>query len=202
MWRAPLWQLTVSNPGTIADFGDITVTDTLPDGQTFKSGSGDHFSCTGSGQSVTCKHTGASFAVNDSELITIVTTVSGGGPTAQNSATVATTSYELTTANNTATANVTVRREPQTARPLPKSPTRVKSGRTDQGQKIHTRVMCLPLKRYVAGELSYCKVTRKGKYVKVKVIGNYPMKVRIIQTAKGTDTLKPFRQTKTYIVRP
>lgn len=199
---AASWKITVSNQATIADFGVITVTDTVPAGQTVTSAGGDHFTCSQTNQTLTCTHSEPSFAANTSEEITISTTVTGGGPTATNTAVVATTSYEAKTDNNSDTAEMGVRREAQTAKSLPKSPSKVKSGRTDQGQKIRTRVMCRPLKRAVAGQASYCKVTRKGQYVKIKVIGDTPMKVKVIQTAKGTDTLKPFRQKKTYIVRP
>ena len=196
------WKITVSNQSAIADHGEITVTDDVPSRQTVTSAGGDHFNCSQKDQTLTCTHSGSSFAANTSEEITITTQVNGGGPTATNTAVVATTSYEANTANNSATADMSVRREAQSAKPLPKAPTKVKSGRTDQGQKIRTRVMCRPLKRAVAGQASYCKVTRKGQYVKIKVIGDTPMKVKVIQTAKGTDTLKPFRQKKTYIVRP
>ncbi len=195
------WRITVSNVGTIDDHGAITVTDTLPATQSLVSASGDHFNCSSSGRTITCTHTAAVFPANTSEQILITATVNAAG-SAENAASVATSSYEVNTSNNSATATMSFKRVAQTAKPLPDSPTKVKSGRTEQGQKIRTRVMCRPLKRAVAGQASYCKVTRKNGYVLVKVIGDTPMKVKVIQTAKGTKQYKPFVQKKTYIVRP
>jgi uncharacterized repeat protein (TIGR01451 family) len=195
------WKITVSNVGSIDDRGAITVSDTLPATQTLVSAGGDHFTCTSSAQKLTCTHTDTSFAANISEEILVTAVVSAAG-VAENSALVTTTSYEPNTSNNSATATVGFTRLAQTAKPLPKSPTKVKSGRTDQGQKLRTRVMCRPLKRSAAGQASYCKVTRTNRYVRIKVIGDTPMKVKIIQTAKGTTKYKPFVQKKTYIVRP
>jgi uncharacterized repeat protein (TIGR01451 family) len=194
------WLLTVSNAGTISDNGLITVSDSLPVGQQYVSAQADGWVCEAAGRQLTCTHGVLAAATTTS--ITVTTNVTGGAPSASNEATVATTSYEQNTDNNKATASMGIRREPQTAKPLPKTPRRVKSGRTDQGQKLRTRVMCLPLKRSVAGEASYCKVTRAKGYVKVRVIGPNPMRVRIVQTAKGTKKFKPFRQARTYIVRP
>ena len=125
-----------------------------------------------------------------------------GFPEVTNSATVTSTSYEKETGNNTTSAKAKVRRAAQTAAALPTSPTRVKSGKTKQGQKLRTRVLCRPVKATAAGEVAFCKVTRSGGIVRVKVLGSRPMKVTVIQTAKGTDRYKPFVQRKTYIVRP
>jgi hypothetical protein len=38
--------------------------------------------------------------------------------------------------------------------------------------------------------------------VKVKVVGNRPVKVTVIQRARGTKNFKAFKRVKTYIVRP
>lgn len=196
------WKLTVRNVGTTDDAGAITVTDTFPVGQGIVSAVGEGWNCGSVKQVLTCDHTHPTLAAGASEEIVVTTNVLSGAPAASNEATVATTSYEQNLANNTGSASMAIAREPQSAAPLPKSPRKVLAGRTDQGQKIKTRVLCRPVRPDAAGEASFCKVTRKGKFVRVKVIGDYPMKVRIIQTAKGTKTFKPFRQMKTYIVKP
>jgi hypothetical protein len=36
----------------------------------------------------------------------------------------------------------------------------------------------------------------------VKVFGSQKMKVKVVQTAKGTKKFKPFMQRKTYLVKP
>jgi hypothetical protein len=134
--------------------------------------------------------------------LTLTTDVKSGVPEVTNNATVTSTSYEKETGNNTTSAKAKVRRAAQTAAPLPSSPTRVKAGKTDQGQKLRTRVLCRPVKATAAGEVSFCKVKRSAGVVRIKVVGSRPMKVTVIQTAKGTDDYKPFVQRKTYIVRP
>ena len=194
------WRLTVSNVGSISDAGTVTVTDTLPVGQELVSASAPGWTCGTGVRQFTCTRTG--IATQASEQIDVTALVTGGVPQVTNEATVATTSYEANLANNTASATMAVRREAQSAAALPASPNKVKTGRTDQGQKIRTRVTCRPLKAAAAGETSYCKVIRKNGFLRVKVIGTSPMKVRIRQTAKGTDIYKPFVQQKTYIVRP
>ena len=194
------WRLNVSNVGSVSDAGTITVTDTLPVGQELVSASGTGWTCGTGVRQFTCTRTGLAAQAN--EQIDVTALVAGGVPQVTNEATVATTSYEVNLANNTATATMAVRREAQSAAPLPASPNKVKTGRTDQGQKIRTTVTCRPLKAAAAGETSYCKVIRKNGFLRVKVIGANPMKVRIRQTAEGTDLYKPFVQQKTYIVRP
>ena len=130
-----------------------------------------------------------------------MTSMPGRGEFTNNVA-VATSSYEKNTANNSASASVRVRRIEQTASALPASPRRILSGRTDEGQKLTTRVRCTPVKSAVAGEVSYCKVRRADGVVRVRVFGSQKMKVTVVQTAKGNDRLKPFLQRKTYIVKP
>src|SRR5205807_4951948 len=48
------YTLTVTNGGSAPSSGTITVTDTLPSGLTFASGSGTGWSCSANGQLVTC----------------------------------------------------------------------------------------------------------------------------------------------------
>ncbi|MEO5618881.1 MAG: hypothetical protein ABIS67_14025, partial [Candidatus Eisenbacteria bacterium] len=71
------YTLTVTNPGTAPTFGTITVVDTLPVGLTYVSGNGAGWSCSASGQVVTCTHTGP-LASGGSSVITL--TVAVGNP--------------------------------------------------------------------------------------------------------------------------
>ncbi len=195
-----VWNLGVSNVGTIDDAAKITVVDTLPTGSTFVSGTGDGWTCSAAGQKVTCTRDGLVKGVASTVLITAK--VKSGAPRVTNQATVSTLSYESNTANNSASADLRVRRIEQTAKALPASPARVKSGKTDQGKRLTTRVLCRPVKAGALGEVAYCKVTRKGDVVKVTVLGSRKVKVTVIQTAKGGDKYKPFVQRRTYIVKP
>ncbi len=195
------WSVKVSNVGTIEDAGKVTVTDTLPAGAVFTSASGDGWTCAAEGQKLTCTHTHAGFPVGATEELVVIATMPSGGAFTNNVA-VATSSYEKNTANNSASASVRVRRLEQTAASLPPSPRRILSGKTDEGQKLTTRVRCTPVKSAVAGEVSYCKVRRADGVVRVRVFGSQKMKVTVVQTAKGNDQLKPFLQRKTYIVKP
>ena len=195
-----VWNLSVSNVGGIDDAGKVTVVDTLPTGSTFVSGSGDGWTCSASGQKVTCTRDGLTKMTTS--VVTVTTKVKSGAPRVTNKATVSTESYESNTSDNSTSAEVRVSRVEQTAKALPSSPTRVKSGKTDQGKKLTTRVLCRPVTAGVLGEVAYCKVTRSGDVVKVQVLGSRKVKVTIIQTAKGGDKYKPFVQRKTYIVKP
>jgi uncharacterized repeat protein (TIGR01451 family) len=193
------WTVSVSNAGTIDDTGAVTVKDTLPAGATFVGAEGSGWTCAAADGTVTC--TAAGLAKGASSDIVIRTKMTSRGD-ATNKVSVATQSYEKNTANNTAQKAVRVNRVAQSAAPLPSSPTRVKSGRTEQGQKLTTTVRCRPVKASAAGEVSFCKVTRSNGVVRVKVRGDRPMKVTVVQTAKGTAKYKPFVQRKTYLVRP
>ena len=105
--------------------------------------------------------------------------------------------------NNKATDEVGVKRAKQTASKLPPKPRVFPARTTDQGQKIRTKVRCRTLKSSAAGEVSFCKITRKKNgTVKVKVIGNRPVRVFVIQRAKATKNYKAFKRVKKYIVRP
>lgn len=193
------WTVSVSNIGTIDDAGALTVTDTLPAGAAFVSAQGTGWTCSASGQTVTCTSAGLAKGAS-SDIAVRARTAAAGVVT--NAVSVASESYEKETANNSADSSVRVRRIAQTATPLPAVPTRVKSGRTKQGQKLTTRVRCRPVKAVAAGEVSFCKITRANGVVRIKVRGTTPMKVTVVQTARGTAKYRPFLQRKTYIVKP
>lgn len=96
------YTLTVSNTGTTATNGQISVSDVLPTGLNFISGSGSGWSCSATGQTVTCS-TNNAIAVGTNSAITLIVnpvlagnynntaSVNGGGTTGtQNSNTVTT----------------------------------------------------------------------------------------------------------------
>ena len=56
------YTLVVTNVGTTATNGPITVTDTLPTGLTFNAASGTDWSCSNAGQVITCTYTAGSLA--------------------------------------------------------------------------------------------------------------------------------------------
>ena len=99
--------LTVSNIGGPTT-GAITVTDPLPAGLTFVSGTGTSWTCGAAGQLVTCTHPGP-LAPGASTVITLVVYVGGAAyPTVTNSATV-NTAGDSNAGNNTAFAPTTIR---------------------------------------------------------------------------------------------
>ncbi len=84
--------ITVSNvtaPPSTASAGPLTVTDTLPAGLSFVSGTGSGWTCSAAGQDVTCTNPGP-LAVGASSDITLTVNVdAGAGPNVTNTATVA-----------------------------------------------------------------------------------------------------------------
>jgi uncharacterized repeat protein (TIGR01451 family) len=102
------YTLTVTNAGYASTSGTVTVTDTLPSGLTYSSSSGP-FSCSASGQLVTCSTT-TPVAINSPVTITLNVNVSAtAAPNLMNSAAVACTCTESITTNNTSnTDTVTV----------------------------------------------------------------------------------------------
>src|SRR5207245_1836674 len=77
------YDMTVTNTGSTDAGGPITVTDTLPAGLSFVSGSGSGWSCSASGQDVTCTHA-ATLGAGASSAITLTVDV---GPAAEPSVT-------------------------------------------------------------------------------------------------------------------
>ncbi len=67
------YTLTVSNTGTSATTGKVTVTDALPSGLTFVSGLGTGWACVGASQTVTCESTTA-IIVNGTSAIDLIVT--------------------------------------------------------------------------------------------------------------------------------
>jgi len=107
--------LTVSNAGgAAATSGTITVTDTLPSGLSFVSGTGTGWSCSAGGQNVTCANSNSLAAGASSPAITL--TVSVGASTA------------VGTNSITNTANVSVTGETNTGNNSASDPTTVNKG--------------------------------------------------------------------------
>ena len=106
------YNIVVHNYGPEIATGTATVTDTLPAGLTFVSGTGTGWTCSAVGQAVTCNNSAPSLAVN-ADLPTLVLTVAVDGNAAastQNTATVTHPMFDGTGGNQTATDTVTVKR--------------------------------------------------------------------------------------------
>lgn len=67
--------INVRNVGNVAELGPITVVDTLPTGLTFQAASGDGWTCTNSGQLVTCTRPGPLAGGAAAPTITVSATV-------------------------------------------------------------------------------------------------------------------------------
>jgi uncharacterized repeat protein (TIGR01451 family) len=87
-----VYTIKVTNAGTGPTTGNITVTDTLPAGLTFVSGStAGGWSCTATGQAVTCTYSGSALAAagGNSTVTLTVSVAPGAFPSVTNTATVA-----------------------------------------------------------------------------------------------------------------
>jgi uncharacterized repeat protein (TIGR01451 family) len=96
------YTLRVTNSGSAATSGVVTVTDVLPAGLTYASSAGGGFSCSASGQTVTCTNAATPIAANATATIVLSVNVAANAPTVEtSSATVACTCAEGNTSNNT-----------------------------------------------------------------------------------------------------
>jgi uncharacterized repeat protein (TIGR01451 family) len=107
-----VYSLTVNNiatgPEAASTSGTITVTDTLPSGLTYVSGSGTGWTCNAAGQAVTCTSSGLVAPGNSSSPITLTVGVAAGAvPAVTNTASVSTPG-ETNTANNSTADPTTV----------------------------------------------------------------------------------------------
>ncbi|MCS7198572.1 MAG: hypothetical protein NZ930_07870, partial [Candidatus Bipolaricaulota bacterium] len=94
-----IYTITVTNVGNAPTTGTITVTDTLPAGLTFVSGTGPGWTCWAVGQTVTCTNPGP-LAPNSSSTITLTVSVGPEAvPSVTNSVTV-TNHYDPDLSNN------------------------------------------------------------------------------------------------------
>jgi uncharacterized repeat protein (TIGR01451 family) len=97
--------LSVANVGVNPTTGTITVTDNLPAGVTFVSGTGGNFTCTATGQLVTCTRTAPLPPGTTVQLVLTVQVGTAAFPSIVNTATVSTPGDE-NPANDTATTGV------------------------------------------------------------------------------------------------
>lgn len=105
-----LYTLRVSNgAGRQREDNVVTVTDTLPAGMTFVSGTGTGWSCGATGQVVTCTH--APFldpGLSYPDITLTVAVGAGAAASSVNTATVSSASYDINAANNTASDTTVV----------------------------------------------------------------------------------------------
>ncbi len=201
--RQGTWNVLVANNGPSDNPGPIRVTDTLPKGNAFVSATGDGWACTASGQTVVCELPAGLLVGQSAQFSIRVDVVSGAFPQVVNPAEVTSPIEDTDPSNNRATDSVPVERARQTAEKLPPDPSVLPATKTNQGQKIRTKVRCRPLQSSAAGEASYCKVRKaKSGTIRVKVFGNRPVLVIVTQFAKGTRDYEPFKRVKKYRVRP
>jgi MSHA biogenesis protein MshQ len=103
------YTLSVYNYGPGTENGPITLVDTLPAGVTFVSAAGTRWSCSASGQTVTCVYNGL-FTTNTALpdiTLTVLPTTAGS---ITNTASVSGVGYDTATANNAASDTTTVAR--------------------------------------------------------------------------------------------
>ena len=198
-----IWQLKVTNNGPSDNPGPLTVTDQLPRGNEFVAATGDGWECTAANRIVTCTHPTGLIVGQSSEFSIRVDVVAGAFPSVVNPAEVTSPIPDPNPDNNRTSDQVSVEKAKQTANPLPKDPSVLPSSQTNQGQKIHTKVHCTPLKSSAAGETSYCKVKRsKNGTIRIKIVGHRAMRVTVVQYARGTAAYKPWKRVKKYVLRP
>jgi uncharacterized repeat protein (TIGR01451 family) len=95
------YTITATNNGAASTTGTITVTDVLPAGLSFVSGTGTGWSCSAAGQTVTCTNAGPLASGVTSDITLTVAIAAGALPSVTNSATVAT-AGDLNAANDSA----------------------------------------------------------------------------------------------------
>lgn len=197
-----VWRVRVTNNGPSDNPGPITITDTLPSGNTFVSATGGGWACSASGQTVTCVLASGLLVGQSAEVSLRVDVVRGAFPEVVNPAEVSSSVPDTNPDNNRATDQVAVRRAEQTAEKLPPKPTVLPVSTTEQGQKIRTRVRCTPKKPSAAGEVSYCQVKRTNGTIRIKIVGSKPVKVTVIQRARGNASYEPWKRVIRYTLRP
>jgi large repetitive protein len=99
------YTLAVSDLGPSDAAGPITVSDSLPSGETFSSGAGTGWSCGAVGQNVSCAHPGALAAGQSEPDLAIVFRLSSSfvGTSISNTGTVSSSTFDPHAANNTST---------------------------------------------------------------------------------------------------
>jgi hypothetical protein len=108
------YAVTVTNVGTAASSGTLTVTGTLPAGLTFVSGAGGGWSCSASGQLVTCANPGV-FPVSASSTYTLTVTAGAAAVGTRAHTVTVSGAGDLNTANNAGIDMTTVVASPTPA---------------------------------------------------------------------------------------
>jgi len=108
-----IYNITVNNVGPNTEPGNIIVTDTLPAGLSFVSGTGLGWNCSASGQIVTCTRTGNLAVGTNTSTITLTVAVSAAAlPSITNTASVVGTNFDNQSGNDQSTVTVTVNTGP------------------------------------------------------------------------------------------
>jgi len=103
------YTLTVKNNGPQSASGTIVVTDNLPTGLSYVSGTGTAWSCSAAGSAVTCTNPGPVASGVTLNTITLTVAVAAGAvPSVTNSASVAGTTFDQTAANNSGSVTKSV----------------------------------------------------------------------------------------------
>ena len=103
------YSITVTNNGPSDETGTITVTDTLPAGLAYVSGTGSGWTCGAIGQDVTCTHAGPLASGNSLPVMTLTVSVaSAAAPSVTNTATVSGTLFDNDASNNSSADLTTV----------------------------------------------------------------------------------------------
>lgn len=96
------YTLNITNNGPSSTSGTVTVTDTLPTGLTYVSGTGTGWSCSATGQVVTCTRSTAMTKGESSAITLTVSVAAAAAPSVTNTATVTSGVFDNVSANNTA----------------------------------------------------------------------------------------------------
>ena len=102
------YTLAVHNAGPSAAHGPITVSDTLPAGEGFSSGAGAGWTCSASGQDVTCTHVAALASGSDAPVSLVVDVGDAAVPAVTNSASVSSPTGDPDPSNNASSDPTTV----------------------------------------------------------------------------------------------
>ncbi len=104
-----VYTIQVTNNGPEGEANPVQVTDTLPNGLTFISGTGTNWTCSAAGQDVTCDHPGPIPVGNTLPDLTLTVGVgAAAAPSVDNVATISSASLDTTPGNDTVTDTTTV----------------------------------------------------------------------------------------------
>src|SRR5439155_8173447 len=107
--KTATYSLSVKNNGPQSASGTITVSDTLPAGLTYVSGTGTGWSCSAAGSMVTCTNAGpVANGVTMSAITVTVTVGSSAVPSVTNSASVSSPTFDPTASNNSRSSTTKV----------------------------------------------------------------------------------------------